>query len=260
MEECFRVFEVVNGDEVKWGFRKEIHTNSGEYIYITTPLFENMVDEEGKDKQRVVFENTDCFVLHGKLNGSEVLCRVSKDATRVEDFYRIDDFGGKNIQIRPYANGTALIETHYGDLPECFFYDLEKERCCSNIMNRLYDNNFFLKCYRFGDKVRVFMGHLNYNPIIVKHYGCDANKNDVIMFPLDDSELIDEQQMMDKIQKDEKKKSTRTISIAKYQEALQGDFHTALFKLGIHEFGIMTRINKYEDYEDKDRRAARSVF
>ena len=102
----------------------------------------------------------------------------------------------KNIEIDVSRVDTALIKYLEGDMTRCFFLDYQTLTRCSNIMDVLYKNNCFLKSFRYGDKVRVFMGRLYYCPIMVRQFGCDVNKDDVILMPLDENGLIDEEEMI----------------------------------------------------------------
>ena len=244
-----KIYEIFDGKEVKWGVREEYISIFDYRVCRSTPLFENMVDENGKDKERVIYLGDSKFVFHGKLNNSEVLCRFSDNEDN--QFVEIETFGGKDVKITPYMNGTALIETHDDVLPKCYFFDTNKFVRCSNIMDVLYKNNCFLKSYQYGDKVRVIMGRLTYSPIMVRQFGCDVNKDDVILMPLDEYGLLDENEMINYLNKEKK---VIGISIDAYKKAISNDFSTTMFNLNVYEFGIMTRMNKYEDYISRSKR------
>ena len=157
----------------------------------------------------------------------------------------------KDVTIDVSRVDTAFIKYHDKDLPKCFFCDYKTFTRCSNIMDVLYKNNCFLKSFRYGDKVRVIMGRLYYCPIMVRQFGCDVNKNDVILMPLDESGLLDENEMINNFRKDKKDIG---ISLEKYKNAIDEDFSSTLFNLNVYEFGIMTRMNKYEDYISRGKR------
>ncbi len=157
----------------------------------------------------------------------------------------------KDIEIDVSHVDNAFIKYHDGDMPRCFFLDYETFNRSSNIMDVLFKNSCFLKSYQYGDKVRVFMGRLYYCPIMVRQFGCDVNIDDVILMPLDENGLLDEKQMIENIKKEKKDIG---ISIDKYKNAITDDFSHTLFKLNVYEFGIMTRMNKYEDYASRGKR------
>ena len=158
----------------------------------------------------------------------------------------------KDIQIDISQVDNAFIKYYENDLPRCFFLDYKTFNRSSNIMDVLYKkNSCFLKSYQYGNKVRVFMGRLYYCPIMVRQFGCDVNKDDVILMPLDENGLLDENQMIDNIKKEKKDIG---ISIDKYKKSITDDFSHTLFNLNVYEFGIMTRMNKYEDYISRSKR------
>lgn len=154
-------------------------------------------------------------------------------------------------EIKVYGDGTSLIKYHDGSLPKCFFYDFKKNIICSNIMDVLYKNNCFLKSFQYKDRVRVFMGRLTYCPVMVRQFGCDVNKDDVILMPLNEYGLLDENKVMEDLKKEKKDIS---ISVDKYRKAITDDFSNTMFNLNVYEFGIMTRMNKYEDYISRGKR------
>ncbi len=157
----------------------------------------------------------------------------------------------KDVTIDVTRVDTALVKYYDKYLPKCFFFDYQTLNRCSNIMDVLYKNNCFLKSFPYGDKVRVVMGRITYCPINVRQFGCDVNKDDVILMPLDEDGLLDENEMINNFRKDKKELG---ISIERYKKSITDDFSTTLFNLNVYEFGIMTRMDKYEDYISRGKR------
>lgn len=231
-----KLYEIFDGKEVKWGVREDFISIYDDNLYLSTPSFENLVDENGKDKERIIYLPNYDFVIHGKLNDSEVLCRVNKTATSENEFYKIEDFGGKDVKIYENDKINAFVGFN-GDfgIRKCMYFNYKTFKPSSNVFDYIDITNFFLKSYVVGDnKIRLFFGQLADNGIEVKPYGYDVSKHEYFKFPLTDDGLIDENEMKKYIEKDD---------FVDFNEAdLYRVFQNALNKtMDIGAYGILLR-------------------
>lgn len=245
-------FEIFDGKEVKWGVREDyIKITDGKYCRMT-PLFQNMTDENGKDIERFIYLEDYKFLIHGKLNDSEVLCKLNDNSSLDTNLVDIMDFGGKDVKITVYKDGTAQVRYKENDLPRCIFFNYKDFSLCSNVFDGVYDKGYFLKSYIINDHLRMFLGKLSYSPITVKEMGYDINKQEFISFPLNDNGLIDENEMMNYFLKDGK---IRQFDKDIYQKTERNDLAWVLYDLHVHAYDVVTRLDKYNEYnESKSKR------
>ncbi len=195
----YKMFEIFDGNEVKWGIRESYISIYMDYICKSTPLFENMTDENGKDLERIIYLGNSKFVYHGKINGSEVLCKINGSSE--ESFYTIEDFYGNNVKIQEKNDGIVFVTFKLDGLDKCVYFNCHTFSKCSNEFDAIDEEGYFLKNYVINGKMRRFMGQIDLDTFMVKPYGYDINKNEYIIFPTDDKGLIDDDIMMDLVVK-----------------------------------------------------------
>ncbi len=196
-----RMYEIFDGKEVKWGIREDYISIYFDRVCKSTPLFENMTDEFGKDKERIIYLGNSKFLYHGMINGSEVLCKIN-DSLTDDDFYTIENFTGKGVKFTEKDKNTALVKFIDNGLNKYMYFKYREFRPCSNVFDYVDDKNFFIKSYVVDNKLRVFMGKINDDGTEVKPYGYDMNRREYINFPLDEDGLIDEDEMYDYVKTD----------------------------------------------------------
>ena len=238
-----KLYEIFDGKEVKWGVREDYISIYDDKLYLSTPLFENMVDEDGKDKERIIYLPNYDYVIHGKLNDSEVLCRVDKCAKSESEFYKIEDFGGKDVKIYENDKINAFVgfNGEY-DIRKCMYFNYNTFKPSSNVFDYIDISNFFLKSYVVGDnKIRIFFGKLADNGLEVKPYGYDISKNEYFKFPLTDDGLIDENEMKNFIEKDEFISSGEADLYRVFQNALNKTMDIGAYGMFIRP--VIERLN-----------------
>lgn len=191
-----KVYEVFDGKDVKWGVREEYISIFDDRTCKSTPLFENMIDEYGYDKNRVIYLEDSKFLLHGKLNGSEVLAKINSNMVPNSNFVSIENFGGEDVRIREENDDKAFICYKENGFKKCMYFDLKEFRPCSSIFDAIYADNCFLKSYVINGEIRAFVGKIHSKEHTVKSYGFDINRKEYFLFPLDENGLIDEEEML----------------------------------------------------------------
>lgn len=195
-----KIYEIFDGKEIKWGVREDYISIYDDKLYKSTPLFENMTDIYGKDKERIIYLPEYKTIIHGKINGSEVLCRID-DGISEENFYTLETFSGKDVKIYENNKETALVKYKSNGLNKCLYFNYKDFRPCSNEFDVIDKTNFFIKNYVTNGKIRTFFGQINEDGTEVKPYGYDFNKQEYILFPLTEDGLINEEEMMDYVEK-----------------------------------------------------------
>lgn len=252
-----KMFEIFDGNEVKWGIREDYITIHDYKYCRMTPLFQNMTDEElGNDKERFIYLGDNKVIIHAKLNNSEVLCKLNNEDTSFEKpILDIEDFGGDNVEIQE-LHEAALVKYHEDDIPKCVYFDYKNFAPCSNEFNIIYNENFFIKSYIINGKVRMFLGKLSYPIGVVRSLAYDINKGEFINFPLTSDELIDEEKMMEYFKKD---KPNMGFSPNIFKDLNKVNLFWALTDLNVYAYGIITRFRKYVEYEDRAKRPHKSL-
>ena len=197
------MFEFFDGKEVKWGVREEFINIFDDRLCLSTPQFENMTDTDGKDLERVIYLGDGKLVFHGKLNGSEVFFRVNEACVSENDFYQMEDYGGKNAVTLKANKEFALMKYEKDGLEKLVFFNIKDFKKYSNEFDFISKENYFLKSYvykrpewGYPSKVyRLFMGFIDENGTLVKQYGYDFDKKEIIKFPLTEDGLIDDEKM-----------------------------------------------------------------
>ena len=250
INEQYKMFEIFDGKEVKWGVKEENTKIPQEQQCRMTPLFQNMTDEYGQDKERVITLKDNRIILHGKLNDSEVLCRFTNDSSIDSPLVEINDFGGKDVTMTMY-HGNALIKYFDGNLPRCYFFDYEKFAPCSNVFDGVYEKGFFIKSFIVNGRLRMFLGKLTYCPVEVKMPTYDINRQEYVLFPVNQDGTINEEKMNDYFKKDSK-----YIGFDKdiYNYLNRDDLGSILFDLKVYAFSVLTILNKDVKYMEKARR------
>ena len=229
-----KMYEIFDGEIVRWGVREEYNSVFDDRVCKSTPLFENIVDESGKDKERIIYLGDSKFIFHGKINGSEVLCKLNDDVMS-EDFYKIEDFPGENVTIEEIDKDTVLAKFKLDGLNRCMYFKYRDFRPCSNVFDFVDASHYFLKTYVLNGKVRRFLGQINEDGTMVKPYGYDIDKKEYFLFPRTEDNLIDDELMMD--------------YITKYNvDSLNYDFYVTMgcvdtFLMSLGTFCIVEKIN-----------------
>ena len=200
------VYEIFDGKEVKWGVREEYISAYGDRLCKSTPLFDNMVDELGQDRERIIYLPGYKHLIHGNLNGHEVLCQVNKCALSETDFFQIMDLGGKDIKVLEKDEDKIYITFNVDGLKKYMYFDYNNFKPCSNVFDYIDTTNYFLKSYQVGNRVKLFFGKLNDSKEVLP-YGYDIINDEFIQFPLTDDGLIDEDIMNEYVDNDPTKRS-----------------------------------------------------
>ena len=194
----YKIYEEFDGKEVKWYIKESYISVYMDYICKTTPHFENMTDEYGKDLERIIYLGNSKFVYHGKLNGSEVLCKIN-DSLTDDRFCIIEDFSGDSVKIEVQNDGLAFVTYKLGGLDKCVYFNCHTFSRCSNEFDAIDEDGYFCKNYVLNGKMRRFIGQIDMNTFMVEPYGYDLNKNEIVLFPTDKDGLIDDEIMMNEV-------------------------------------------------------------
>jgi hypothetical protein len=195
------IYELFDGREVKWGVREEFISIFDDRLCQSTPLFTNMVDENGKDKERIIYLPGYKHIIHGNLDGKEVLCQVDKTSESEFDYFKIMDLGGKDIQVLEKDDEKIYLTYDVDGLKKYIYFDYINFKPCSNSFDYIDTTNYFLKSYQVSNRVKLFFGKLNDNKEVLP-YGYDVINDEFIQFPLTDDGLIDEEIMNDYVSDD----------------------------------------------------------
>ena len=201
-------YEIFDGNDVKWGVREDYISTNDDKLYMSTPLFENMVTKDGKDKERIIYLPEFRYIVNGKINGSEVLCKVNKSAISENDFCEIKEFG-EEATIEIDDNKIAFVKYKKDGWDKCVYFDCDKFKPISSEFDVIYREKFFIKSYilRVGTSIcweyiaRVFIGEIDEKTKKTKLYGWDKSKHKMIKFPLTDDGFIDDEKMMVYVEK-----------------------------------------------------------
>ena len=197
------MYEMYDGKDVKWGVREDKNGICDKKYCRSTPIFDNLVDDRyGLDQERIIYLKDNRFVIHGKLNNSEVLCKISENRYLDKHLVKIEDFGGKDVVIRKENDEKVIVYYKKDGLDKRVFFDCEEFRIYSNEFDVTYVDSCFLKSYLINDKIRLLAGKLNTKTGVVKPYGYDINNNEFITFPLDENGLINELEMISFLNED----------------------------------------------------------
>ncbi len=184
-------YEIFDGNKVLWGIKEN---DCG--LCKTTPLFDNIVDYRGFDKKRILCNDENGLIIHGKLNDSELLARINPQSRINSKFLFIEDFGGKNVRITIEDDENALVNIENDDLKKyCFYFNYKEFKQYSNNFDLVTVDSVFLKSYIIDGTIRPFVGLVNTDNGVVKPLGFDICKQDYIDFPLDENGLIDDNKM-----------------------------------------------------------------
>ena len=204
-ESKLTMFENFDGENVTWGVREAYEDINGIKYGRSTPVFENMVDSYNYDKERIIYLKNNRIIIHGKIKGSEVLCRINDDLMYPsKPLVTIENFGGDSVHIsrRMAMDEEIRADVSYKEdgMGKHILFDLAEFKPYSNVFDGLYADNSFLKHFESSGKLRTFIGIVNTKNGVVKPIGYDVNKKTFIEFPLTDAGLIDEKAMMEDIE------------------------------------------------------------
>lgn len=230
-----KMFEIFNGEEVRWGIREEYISITDKKYCASTPLFENVVDEKGFDRERIIYLKDSNFVIHGKLNNSEILGRIDSSAMLEQRFFGYQDFGGNDIKISDEENKKVRIMFKNNGYDRQFYFDCEKFTKYGNVFDIIYVNSFFIKSYEIDNKVKVFLGKLNTTNGMIYPVGYDIVNEKYFDFPLDKEGFINEYEMVTMLSRD---KSNRGLNIDFYKGLNKDSLILMLFALDVEGFKV----------------------
>lgn len=190
-----KMFEIFDGEQVKWGVREEYISVHDDRVCKSTPLFENVVCIYGVDAERIIYLGNSKFVLYGKINNSEVLCRINENSYTEHDFYKLETFSGCDTKLSFLSDDKVIARFKLDGFNKCMYFDYKNFQFCSNLLDCVDDNDYFIKTYVVRNEVRSFLGQLDSSDYTVKPYGFDMDKREYILFPLTEDGLIDEEKM-----------------------------------------------------------------
>ena len=227
-------FEVFDGNTVKWGLREFYDAFKNYNYYNTTPFFDNMIDEYGMDKKRILYNKNSKIVFKAKLNNHEVLGKINEPSIIKNDFVTIEYFGKEDVKISELDESKAFIKYKKDDLSKCILFDYESFSPCSNEFDAIYVDNSFLKSYLINDKIRVFVGKINPDSSVVKPQGYDVNMGKFITYPIDDDGKIIEEEMINYLENS----SDLGIDKEYYKKLNKLNLISLLLKLKIDAFNV----------------------
>ena len=187
------MYEVFDGEKLKWGVKEE-YINAHDRVCKSTPLFENVGNIYDDDSTRIIYLGDSKFILRGKINNSEVLCRINENSYKDNDFYQLETFSGCDVKLSFLSDNKVLAKFKLDGINKCMYFDYKNFKFCSNLLDCMDDNNYFIKTYVVRNEVRTFLGQLN-DDYTVKPYGFDTDKREFMLFPLTEDGLIDEEEM-----------------------------------------------------------------
>lgn len=213
--EAVKMYEFFDGEKVTWSVSQDFTSEVVDKYCNSTPMFENVVDENGKDRERIIYKSKDQFgmTLLGRINGSDVLYNLSTTNLQISpNFNKMEDFGGKKVKIDILADNKVKVNYHdYIYTDKVILFDCEKFKPFTNEFDGIYDNKYFIKTYaKENFYVEVFVGELDYDTGEVKPVGYNLSKGEFIEFPITDG-LINDDEMKKMVLEDKYVEvSTRT--------------------------------------------------
>ena len=236
-----KMFETFDGNGLQWGIREEYVSITGKRFCAMTPLFENIVDEKGFDRERIIYLKDYNFLVHGKLNGNEVIGRINSSAMLDKKFFEMANFDGDNIHISDEENGKVLVSYRKDGLTRHVYFDCEKFKTYGNVFDTTYVNSFFLKSYQINNKMFVFVGKANFDTGAIYPMGYDVVREKYIDFPLDEDSYIDDNKMIEDLKND---KSNRGLNIEFYKNLKKDSLIVLLSNLDVEGFSVCEVLNK----------------
>ena len=254
--DSLKEYEFFDGENVKWCWALDyISITSFKYTN-TTPLFENVLLDDGKDRRRVLHKDTEGYgwVLRGRMNGSDVLCHIQNvaDAQINKWFCNIENFGGKNVSISMLSEDETKVRVDYvrEGINRIIIFDCSRFQACTNEVDEFYNNDLFLKSYKINGKIRIILGQIDSETREVQPISYDVSRGEFRQLIIDDYGMIDDERMIEALKNESLKFGTDIKTYKKFDKSYLPSF---LKTIGIgHEPSYV--INKIKEYNERERR------
>lgn len=233
-------FEIFDGDKVRWGLKEDYEGKENKYSN-TTPLFDNVLDNYQKDKERILYIDGLNCIFQGMINGSEVIGKTNSCNSVSNKFTNIVDFGGEEVHIHKFKNNMVFVSYKEDGLKKCLYFDYKEFKSCSNIFDSVYVDSSFLKSYVIDGTIWPFIGKVNYDNGVVEPMGYDICKNEYITFPLDEKGFIDDNVMIEKLNSEFYNIGYKKNSYIKINK---DSIISVLRAFGIEDFDILSKLQE----------------
>lgn len=235
-----KMIEVFDEKGVRWGVREEFVSITGEKFCAMTPLFDNLVDEKGIDRERIIYLKDFNFLIHGKLNGNEILGRINKEAMLDKKFFEKINFDGENIHISDEEDKKVRVSFIKNGVSKQIYFDCEKFAPYGNDFDVTYVNSFFIKSYQVNNRISVFVGKANFDTGEIYPKGYDIVRAKYIDFPLDKDGFINENEMIKNLSNDT---SGLGLNIEFYKGLNKDSLILLLFSLDVEGFDVCQELD-----------------
>ena len=195
-----RVHENFDGKDISWFVYQEYTDEYGHKHYITSPVFENVV-EDGSDRIRLLYETKekDAIFFIARRNGSDVVYRQGLFIPiNGLSSAKLEDFGGDKAVIEIVKPNKLRVDYSKNGAKRVILFNLDTFKPYSNEFNGIYDDKYFIKSYPLDENNeyrRYIVGVVDRLTGEISPIAYDINRMEYIELPLTEDGLIDDEIM-----------------------------------------------------------------